>query len=406
MQNIQNEEPKQTNILELNTYSFENVLDCLVLQDMVAVSQTCQKLQKFAQEYFKLTYKSSKVLSGANGLSIQNVRVDDFADQVKNIRIWIRGLDIFQTNTLASVENIDLRYVRLLPLALPTCFVKRIKTIKLHNCIISDDLYDSFLKVFENIERLHIQSETSNNSIIGANNGWLNEKYPKLVFLGLEAGGTAVQMEEIMGFFSKNPQTKNLLINCGLFSTNCEAFLKSTIKLEVLQIKFMPWSTAQKDRINKLLDDALELRKQQFYEKIAFIFNYCCIDNLMADRLALLNLSELQINEASWITDINGLAEKLVKLEKLTFGFAFCDDVVPFIRLSKNLTDITTKMLGEGEHLRGNILDLMGLSRKRSQIGLKLTFFVNENIYVGTKNGSRYIKNLLIQLQRVETKQQ
>lgn len=402
-QKRQNDE-QLPNIFRLHFYSFESVFDYLSLQDVVAVGLTCERLLQFAQGYFKIAFQSTEVLCGINGLFVRNVRVDNFVEQVKNIGIWLRGINTIETMNLVSVEKINLHHVRIAPFVLPTSFAQSIKMIELHNCTTSDDFHDSFLKVFENLERLYIKSDTNTNSIIGTANSWLFNTYLKLECFGLEMGVHASQMDDLLVFLSRNPQITNLLINSRIFSANCEAFLKSTIKLKVLKIKFDPWATIHNDRVKKLLNDAFKLEKQKFYEKISLIFDHCHVDSCVTEQLALLNLTELRIDQSSLIFDKNILAERLVQLEKLFFHFAFCDDILPFIRLSKKLSDLTTKFLGEGEYLQNDVLDLIGLSSTRREIGSKLTLFVGEDIYVSTKNGTKYSSSLLIELKRVESK--
>lgn len=398
-----------SNIFRLDFYSFEGVFDCLFLRDVVAVGQTCNRLLNFAKEYFKTAFQSTKVLCCTNGLFVRNVRVDDFVEQVKNIGISLSGVDTFQTKNLVSVEKINLHNIRIGLFVLPAAFVQKIKMIELHSCTTSDDFNDSFLKNFENLERLHIKLEANTNtiSIIGANNSWLGEKYPKLKCFGLEMGVKHVpKMDELVVFLSRNPQITNFLINSRIFSANCEAFLESTLKLKIFTVKFEPWATLgyQNVRVKKLFDYAAKLEKQKFYERMTLIFECCHIDYGITDQLALFNLTELRIDQSLWIIDKKILAERLNELESLVFGFAFCDDILPFIQLSKKLTEITTKLLGEGEHLQNDILDLIGLSNKRRQIGSKLTLFVGENVYVSTKNGIRCSDSLLIELKREQSK--
>lgn len=234
----------------------------------------------------------------------------------------------------------------------------------------------------------------------------MNQKYPKLKYFGLEIG-VASQIEDLVVFLSTNSQITNLFINSSLFSANYGAFLKSTIKLTALTIKFAPWATVvQNVRVKELLADIIKLEAKKFCEKVTLIFEYCFIDHSIIDHLAMLNLTELRIDKSAYIINQEILATRLVQLEKLVFDFAFSDDILPFIRLSTKLIDLTIKLLGRGEYFQNDILDLMGLSRIRRKIGSKLTLFVSEDIYVCTKNGIRYSDSLLIELKRIESKLQ
>lgn len=403
--NIQDKE-QSTNVIGLNFYCFEGIFDCLSLEDVVAVGQTCNRLLKFAREYFKLTFQSAEVLYGINGMFVKNVKVGDFVEQIKNIVIWFRGMDKFQAKMLVSVEKINLHCVRIVPIDLPATFVDKIKMIELHNCTTSDDFKDSFLSAFKNLERLHIKSRTNTNtnSIIGGNNSWMHEKYPKLKYFGLEMPVHDSQMGDLVIFLSKNTQIISLVISSAIFSANGKEFLKSTIKLAALTGKFMPWATIENDLVKELLIDVSKLGIQKFYEKLTLTFEYCFIDHNVIDQLAILNLTELHIDQSLWIIDKKVLAERLVQLQILAFDYAYSDDIVPFVRLSKKLTSITAKSLGRGKYLRNDILDLIGLSSERHEIGSKLTFFVGECVYVCTKNGIKYDGSLLIELKRIESR--
>lgn len=400
-------EGQSPDIFKLHFYCFEGVFDCLSLQDVVAVGQTCERLLSFARDYFKLAFQSAEALCGNNGLFVKNVMVGDFVEQIKNIGIWFKGMDTFQSDNLVSVKKINLHYVRIVPFDLSDTFAHNIKMIELHSCTASGDFHDSFLSIFKNLKRLHIKSEKNTNSIIGVNNNWLHEQYPKLECFGLEMGVHASGMEDLMIFLSRNPQVTKLVINSPIFSANCQAFLKSTIKLTVLTVKFVPWATVRSVRVKdafELLFDAFKLGNQKFYEKLTLDFEYCFIDYDIIDRLAVLNLTELRIDQSIWIANKEMLAERLAQLKILAFDFAFSDDIVPFVRLSKKLTEITAKSLLRGEYLQNDILDLKGLSSERCEIGAKLKLFVSEDIFVCTKNGPKYEDSSLIELKRIESK--
>lgn len=393
-------------IFQLHFYAFENVFDCLSLRDVVATGQTCKYLLNFAQEYFKVAFRSAEVFCGIKGPFIKNVPIDDFAQQIKNIGIWFNGMDKLQTETFVSVEKINLYSARIVPFILPAKFARNIKVIELHNCITSDDFYETFLNKFENLERLHIKSQTATNSIIGTHNRWLHEKYPKLIYFGLETSA-ALQMEDLVAFLSTNSQIANLFINSSTFSANFEAFSKSTIKLAVLTIKFVPWATVyQSVGVKKLLTDVFHLKTQKFCKQVTLIFEHCFVDYNIVDQLALLNLTELRIDRSYWIIDRKILAQRLVQLETLVIDFAYSDDILPFLEFSEKLINLTIKSLGRGEYLKDDILDMMGLSNIRRKIGAKMALFVSEDIYVCTKNGTRYSDSLLIELKRIESKLQ
>lgn len=105
------------------------------------------------------------------------------------------------------------------------------------------------------------------------------------------------------------------------------------------------------------------------------VLDYCSIDRDIIDILVVLNLTELRIDQSSWFAVKEILAERLVSLQSLAFDFVYFD-IVPFVRSSKILADISAKVQGRGEHLQNNFLDLMGSSNKRREIGSKSKLFV------------------------------
>lgn len=404
MADIQNYQEHPSKIFKLDFDALEAVFDFLPLKDLIAVGRSCEDMQKFVGNCIMLKYRSNQTICTGNGILMNNININDFSKFVRNLTIWLGGLEIYRwinASSFESVEQINLFYV---PLTTTGCIMNMlsvIKTIELHHCTTEDDFYDTFLKFCANLQRIWIKQRLVRNTVIGANNNWMLRRYPELKHIGLELTKEMPEINELVTFLQHNPGITSFSVNSDLFCANMSAFLASNIKLDVLIVKVQ---NSRSYNIQSLLNNLIELQTHNLFRRLGLVFEHFVINEEMVNQMAsLANLTELHINDASNIININALVQNLVGLKRVVFRFIFMDELLPFIRYSTNLMEATVKLLGSGVHFENGFLNLMRLNHEREMLegAHKVAIYVTDEIYIGAKTVQ--VDSSLIELKRLES---
>lgn len=380
---------------------FEVIFDFSTLKNVIAMSRTSKQYLGYAGTYFYSAYSSKEVLCCPKGFYIERMCVNHFTAFIRKISIWFGHSETFahiRKSDLTYIEHVIMMYVSLHTTMAIKKILKQMKTLELHNCSIAEEFHESFFSFCENVQSLTIKDERSTQStIIGMTNDWLQNAYPNMRHFGLELKKRSTKVPPIVAFFQNNPGIVSFSTNSELFCANFGAFSESKIKLQNLEINIESSSTFQ-----DVAAHLRELEKFDFYKGLVLAFDYIHIDEDTCDELVSLSrLIGLRINDATYMTDTIRLAQNLKRLDFLVCSFAFIDHIIPFIQFSQHLKDLKVKMFGSGLYFQNGILNLKKLNKIRETVGSKMTLFVDEAVYVETKNSDpQFSESQFLRLKR------
>lgn len=392
----------QPSITNLNAKCYEEIFSWLSLKDLHAVSQTCHRLHGIAGRYFQRNYPAAPIRCENNGIYSTN------AGQINGFAPYLRKISIFGSSTtrLRYISSNCNSLKRLhLDITLTGPKIKSIKQMlgKIDEVIIenfefTDKLFKRFLKQCTNVKRLAVRDIHQKTE-----NKWLLRKYSKLQHFELTPW-ELFEMMELKEFFEYNPHIRSFATNANCLWLNRNAFIGSpAVKLDDLAIEIDSTIEIDMGSFYSLLD---ALYEQGFYRRLhLYVENvdqdtvrhmaalhaleklYVASTTADTDLSSLTNLKELGIHIGSNVSNLDTVAKRLRKLRKLYFYYASSDQVLPFVRHSRNLKQVKVRNLESGTHFDGNILYLPGLNkeRKKRSNAQKVTIYLEEDIYLTTK---------------------
>lgn len=214
-------------------------------------------------------------------------------------------------------------------------------------------------------------------------------------------------------FLELNPNIQKFATTSTFIWENRHQILLANVKLNNLAIR-MDFET--RDNAGPMCDLLNVLYARGFYRKLEFYF-FQILDQQEINQLAVLNglvklyvescrnsvvlsplkgLEELHIGNKTpytdhygWITDFEVLANELSNLRRIHFVCVGIDDILPFIRRSAEMQRIKVDKLRTKIPFKNynRIIDLFALNQEREKVidAQKITLFVEEDIFLGTK---------------------
>lgn len=255
---------------------------------------------------------------------------------------------------------------------------------------------------------------------------WLSRKYEKIEHLELIPSPTVeTRIDELRDFFELNSSIRSFSTSSNFLWANRHLLLNSTVKLDILEIRIATiydlYATMDQfgiietrmQAICKLINDLYE---RKFYQRIHFYITLdeqitnidelaslkglekLCISKFKEDySLApLMCVKELVIVEGLEYIDLDILAKKCTKLERLYFGDHTIEDILPFIRRSVGL-----KKIKAFHQTNGNFsIDIAYMNEERKKLTRTnaVIIYVPDNIFLQTK----WTKNGDVNLSLVE----
>lgn len=439
---VSNQQP-QAEIFKLKVDHFEELFDWLSLKDLVALGQTCKRMQHIVGYWIKINYAAVKFESRKDGIAGPHpeINLNGLSSFLKKIifhylehvpydhwgRQWRAPggiIDYMKANQFKSLTEILLTRVVLTDAGIERIkdILSQLETVKLkfpHFLDENQEFYDGFLQFCTNVNRLCIQG-SSNTSIVSGDNTWLRQKYPTLEHFELimNEAGPIVGLET---FFEQNANVKTFATNIEVISANSDTLKNIKLKLDILSVDFCHANTlhSSPDLLNDLYGSGLfnELHVY-FFTLYNSTFNPESVDALISlkgltklyidgmedgtDLSPLINLKQLYVNRASSISNMTMLATKLIHLEFIQFTYANIDDILPFVRHSIKLTKIAVHRLDEKDKV---ILKVGQLNTERSKLSnaRKVTIYVNESVYLAVKWAKNQTNWNLIEIKRGES---
>ncbi|XP_055303250.1 uncharacterized protein LOC129568935 [Sitodiplosis mosellana] len=412
----------QAEIFKLKIDHFEELFDWLSLNNLVALSKTCKRMQRIAGYYIKTTYAAVKFNCFFTSIYVRDLKMDELSSYMKKLaydQCLIEHVRHMRADQFKSVTEIRLRNVTFSDVGISRIkeILGQLETVKLINPRFTSpnqEFYVSFLQYCTNVKKLCIQSMKI--PIVGRDNGWLLRQYPTLEHFELtyyEYGNRTV--DELAEFFEQNTNIKTFATNTDIILKHKNIFKNTKAKWDVLSVQ---WNSIFK--FDWSLDILNELHERGLFRQLHVYFDESYLDQGTVNGLTsfngltklfigpmkngidlspLIGLKQLHILMTDNITNKSILAETLVNLEFIQFVDARVDDIHPFIRFSPNLTKISVCHLKEKD---GHTLNIEQLNKERSKLSnaRKVTIYVEEHVYLAVKWAKNQTNRGFIEIKR------
>lgn len=418
---------QKSELFKLDVDCFEQYFDHLLLKALIAFGLTCQQAHQSVGEFFRRHFLT-KVIGNDGNIYLRNpsVEVDCFKAYVRKIRIEDGNLRIFRPNhfseALTAIEfaSGELRYTDCV-----RDILKNVKTLKFIDSKLNGEFHEIFLKHCAHLKRLSVRDIDLNgiqqNAIIGKSNDWLDKTYSSLEHFEVESQRG---IDKVIDFLQNNSNIQRFSTNIDFLAENRDFFLKSKIKLNILAIMHANTNKNQTqfDAVVKQLE---QLKESGIFQHLHLYFcqlleDYIYPANLLSivkvlhvtnamqfNMSALVKLKQLYLAETSQIEDLGVALKRTTKLKYVQFAKEKINNVIPFIRQCPQLKKIRINTIINGTYFNEgvNVLDLSALNNQREKLAnaRKLIIYVDEMVYLATKQSMNGTEFKLVDIQRIDS---
>lgn len=405
-------EPKPA-IFKLDADCWDEIFDCLSYEDVKSFGQTCTVFEGVVGKYFQWQYTRS----------VPFLEDDDFEENPNFIK-YMKSVKINEDTTYSvlghiasnckDVNELTIECDELDQLKIEAIgnILNKVKHLFMNSCVYDDETFKTIIESCGNLKEITIIGDFPSS--------WPDRHYSKFQNLILDS---SMDMNILIPHIQKNSSVINLSITTNHLLDHRNDMLNSNIELDTFVMQFDDGEDI--DDIDDLIDILNELHKKGFYKKLlVYSFEklstaqllglpgkiYLVIDTRtkLMKYPVLPNVMGLEIrNHCDMETskfNMNALAKSFVNLNTLNIYSECVDDLLPFIRQSVKLKNVTFRECGQKEHeetLHCNISALNG-ERKKLKGACKVTIHVDEDIYLVTKWGKVGTALDLVEIKRNE----
>ncbi|XP_055297754.1 uncharacterized protein LOC129566142 [Sitodiplosis mosellana] len=405
-----NGEP-QPSVFKLDTDCWDEVLDCLSLEDVHSFGQTCKAFHRVTGKYFQWKYVSALAYCYEDGIYINDKRMDGFDEFVQQISFYGVTLNsafhYVETNCKAEIKQLSFSDVDLnQDIKTIEKRLEKIDSLALLCCKFDEDIWQTLFESCTNLKRLIFWT------CIDESFAWPVRKHPTLEHLELYTFGSFDgERIKLKNFFNQFPNLRSLQIDANV---QCDSQdLISAANVDDMAID-----------MNKDIDTTIsflnDIHQRGFFKRLhlkwdwedgvpsaeqllslpglvtLYIFPY---GNENPEFPVLPSIKELGISFCIGIPiNTDAVATSFINLEQLFITGPH--DLLPFIRRSAKLRDV------EIAEFEGEALDIAALNKERKKLAgaRKVTIYVNERVYLATKWATTDTSLELIELKRQQSR--
>ncbi|XP_055306484.1 uncharacterized protein LOC129570787 [Sitodiplosis mosellana] len=424
------EQPVQ--MFPLNIDCFDEIFDYLSLKDLHHFAQTCSAMQKVCGEYFKFNFFANDyyriegdgiytTYSSQSGAFNECIRISAFSQFIMQLEHYMDTFEpLYYINShidqYSSLKQIGFSCINLNGPEYECIqeLLAKVEIVQIWICALDGDFYDC-LKFCRNLKHFSIRycdivcSQMLEDGVRTLQYPWLTQEYPKLEHLEL-IPFKKLQIDELSMFFACNSHVQSFSTSGQCLWVNRNVLLKSAAHLDKLEIRMIEVKMAPTDefgvpetRMQAICTLVNQLHEHGFFRRLHFYINddeqipsidelasvagleKLCIRKFKKDYslVPLTNVRELVIWEGAKNIDLEALANKCVKLERLYFGSHTIDHLLPFIRRSAKLNKV--KAFSKIKTNFSIAISNLNAQREKLAGAHKLIIYVPDNIFLATK---------------------
>lgn len=415
--------------IKVNVDCWEKIFDFLSLRDILAMSQTCQRMRQIGGYYFRENFHGVPCALEENcrpnfytsNEPIQLER-DDFLRFIDTASIYgeLAHLnDYLNMNLLTSLTTIRLCYVDLAEQEVEIFenqYDNQIERIELFVCTIHGNALQQLFDYCPNMKCLRM--ERNNFEPLAAAHSFFHQNYPSLREFQYTRG---LQIDLAAMFLERNPSITCFNTDANDLWSGGHTLLASNVQLNRLSIEL--YSDEIKTVAIEFADLLKVLHKRGFYKQLHLVATWpltisdyrefingmtqfdavemLCTYQFHGLSSHMVYLKELHIRETEDGIALETLAVNLKQLERLWIKGADDQIILPFLRHSKRLK-IAIVLLTDCERI-----NLLAMNRERDKLKCErpsnVLIGVQETIYLNTKRISQNCHFNLVEITREES---
>lgn len=413
--------------LKLIADCWEHIFDHLSIKDIFMMGNTCKYMNQILGHYIHARHPELEFVLSERNIQLYPLSIILRENFYKFItHMWIykddqSNIDFFQgVNIFDSLKKLTFMKFQFTETQIGCMrnVLENIETIKLELCVVNRNTFEQFAIHCRKLKYLNIQGCRNVN---GAFNKFFSLNFPMLECLKFRlcSDDTNVQIDELTTFLVQHNNLKSFDMDFRFLWINRQSFNQTNKRLDLLGVHF---GTSDDMRaFNQLVNFVKPLYAHGFYKtlKLTFIrmiknihrehiYNIIpelapalktlfISDGSCVDLTRLIYLKELAIK--SFAGSVETVAKSLSNLKRLDILLANVNDIILFIRYSRNLNTIKILSLTE------NYLDAFTLNQERKKFGneRQVTIYLQEKNYLPTKYMSRNSNLDLIKIKRLDS---
>lgn len=399
--------------LKVNADCWERIFDLLSLRDILAMSETCQRMRQMSGYYFREYFPDIQCKWIANrGIFIgypSSILKTDFCQFITKLMVYDYLEHFLIAEQYCSLKTLVLCSIELTDTQID--FIKNVlsnvENLDLKRCTIYGDIYEKFLKYCPKLKclRLHeILFEPEDTS-----NQFFQQTYTSLQYIDFSTFQIfSITNNELKNFFEQNKDLKHFGISNHFLWTNRELFIESNAHLdsfcirtevsdemaELPAVEFVNLLKVLYERgffkslHFKMIETDENIDYQELLNEMATLDAFeVLVTNEFDDLSRLVNLKELWMLEYHHATNMETLAINASKIERIYLQKATTDHIRLFFQHSKKLKSVKVYEMIGGDLLKGGVLNLYALNLERETLRAvrRVSVCVQENIYLATK---------------------
>lgn len=394
--------------MKANVDCWENVFDYLSSDDIIAMIQTCKRMQQIGGYYFQQNFPDIPV----HWLNNQYVSINGellqtkyFCNRIQSLRIFRTPDQVLNVENVGSLKKLYLEFIHLTDIEFSRIknVLNNIAEIVLYGCTISGVFFDQLLQNTPKMKCLNLVNNTFESDP-------LYFKHPTLQRIKYESQDSDIF--EFMNMFQQNPNIKDLTIDDSVLLKGEKVISKLNIRLNRLTVYLK--DSSNYEGVANLLRSMYDMYNSlhiYIYKESESGLSYgdklvCMGGNLMnIDLTHLIHLKELHFNVVG-VVDMEPLVMHLTQLQRLKLGEKSFDKLLPFFRHSKTLKAVLLKVIKTVplDTINYEALNLVALNKAREELGAKqrVVIYASEEIYLKTKWATKNLNLNLVEVVRCE----
>lgn len=396
--------------------------DYLSLKDLEVFGQTCKCSQQAVCQFYHKNFAIRACCYDGNiWLENYQIQTNCFHPFVRRILMIDGNLRFFQSNQFKSLKEIEFYDGQLRAIENVIQILPSLETVKFVFCRLNGEVHETILKFCKHLKHLYVRDNDSNGMsryiLIGTSNDWLTKHYPTLEHFEINSQHN---FDEVIEFLRINSNIRTFSTTIKFLIANMRSIQASNIKLDVLTILHTE-AFISNSVLNQFMSQLTALRNKGFFQQLHLYFyltrkEYDYPVHLLALVTTLhrrfdhqpfilsplVNLERLYLSRTNKIHEFDATLTKLTKLKFIHFRNIAIDTVLPFIRSMPHLREIIIDSI---ENLTNNSLNSSALNNERKVLKRagKITIYVEEKIYLGTKEACHDTSIGLIEIKRHES---
>lgn len=406
--NNQQESPPSTPpFLTLFDDCWEYIFHYLSMLDVIALGQTCKQMEEMAGGYVRSKCPELRFDLIEREIAVQYPYAfhlePEFYQYISKLYIGQRStLDFYlDDKTFCSLKTLIFKCFKLNETRFEymRSVLRNVQNIYIENCILSGKNFKQLAIYCPKLRYLRI---TDCDITFNALESLFSQHFPTLEHLQYQTRiwNFDARIFKLKTFLEKHKKLTHFECSVPVLWANRELLRKTNVRLNLLTIDFYAWSN--RIPFDQLIDFLWALYERGFYQTLHLSFDHVLdidfehFDNAVStlpaieilhinidsiiDLSRLTNLKELRICHGHKSeTDLEFVAKSLLKLEQVTFKYATIENILPFIRNSKQLKSIQILYWRSYE-----MLDVVALNVERMNLGNanRITIYVEEEIYL------------------------